>query len=114
MLENTLEVMNHNTSNIAGRRNPLPLTYYLALEGNSPWNTIGDTKLAFKKVSAFAETKYFHLDKTFIVIPNSDFLCDGELLLKLIVFIEQINDVPRYKGEKHYSYYINRKYFKIV
>jgi hypothetical protein len=49
----------------------LPLTYYLALEGNSPWNTIKeDTELAFKKINDFAKTvDISSLGKTFILYP---------------------------------------------
>ena len=49
----------------------LPLTYYLALEGNSPWNTIKeDTELAFKKIHDFAKTADISsLGKTFILYP---------------------------------------------
>ena len=49
----------------------LSLTYYLALEGNSPWNTIKeDTELAFKKIHDFAKTADISsLDKTFILYP---------------------------------------------
>ena len=49
----------------------LPLTYYLALEGNSPWNTIKeDTELAFKKIHDFAKiADISSLGKTFILYP---------------------------------------------
>ena len=49
----------------------LSLTYYLALEGNSPWNTIKeDTELAFKKIHDFAKTADISsLGKTFILYP---------------------------------------------
>jgi len=52
----------------------LPLTYYLALEGNSPWNKIEqDTKLAFKKIREFAQTENINtLDRSFIVYPELD------------------------------------------
>ena len=74
-LENTLEVIESQYQQHRWQfkgETTLPLTYYLALEGNSPWNTIKeDTKLAFEKVSAFAETKNIStLDKTFIVYPE--------------------------------------------
>ena len=50
----------------------LPLTYYLALEGNSPWSTLEqDTKLALEKIGDFAHTKdIFSLGRTFIVYPD--------------------------------------------
>ena len=74
-LENTLEVIESQYQQHRWQfkgETTLPLTYYLALEGNSPWNKIKeDTKLAFEKVSAFAETKNIStLDKTFIVYPE--------------------------------------------
>ena len=50
----------------------LPLTYYLALEGNSPWITIEkDTNLAFEKIRDLAEIKNItSFGRSFIVYPE--------------------------------------------
>ena len=50
----------------------LPLTYYLAVEGNSSWSAIEkDTNLAFEKIRDFADIKNItSLGKSFIVYPE--------------------------------------------
>ena len=73
-LENMLEVIESQYQQHRWQfkgETTLPLTYYLALEGNSPWNTIKeDTELAFKKIHDFAKTADISsLGKTFILYP---------------------------------------------
>ena len=50
----------------------LPLTYYLALEGNSPWISVEkDTNLAFEKIRDLAEIKNItSFGRSFIVYPE--------------------------------------------
>lgn len=84
----------------------LPLTYYLALEGNSPWNTIKeDTELAFKKIHDFAKTADISsLGKTFILYPV---LSDAVVRWRAAIEVDRFyrtnrRDIScrRYKGGK--------------
>ena len=84
----------------------LPLTYYLALEGNSPWNTIKeDTELAFKKIHDFAKTADISsLGKTFILYPV---LSEAVVLWRAAIEVDRFyrtnrRDIRcgRYKGGK--------------
>ena len=84
----------------------LPLTYYLALEGNSPWNTVKeDTELAFKKIHDFAQTKNISsLGETFILYPV---LSDAEVRWRAAIEVDRFyrtnrSDIRcrRYKGGK--------------
>ena len=108
-LENTLEVIESQYQQHRWQfkgETTLPLTYYLALEGNSPWNTINeDTKSAFEKISAFAETKNISTrDKTFIVYPE---LKDSFVRWRVAIEVDRFyrtnrTDIicRRYKGGK--------------
>ena len=84
----------------------LPLTYYLALEGNSPWNTIEqDTKLAFEKIRDFMQTANISpLDNTFILYPE---LSDSIVRWRAAIEVDRFyrtnrRDIRcrRYKGGK--------------
>lgn len=84
----------------------LPLTYYLAFEGNSPWNTIEqDTKLGFEKIRDFSETANISsLGKTFILYPE---LNDSLVRWRVAIEVDRFyrtnrKDIRcrRYKGGK--------------
>jgi hypothetical protein len=84
----------------------LPLTYYLTLEGNSPWNTIKkDTELAFKKIRDFAKTADISsLGKTFILYPV---LSDSVVRWQAVIEVDRFYRTNRrdircrsYKGGK--------------
>ena len=84
----------------------LPLTYYLALEGNSPWNKVlQTTTTAFETIKEFAKNKNIPIQKeSFLVYPSlGDSIIRWRAAIKIDRYYKTNSAVikcRRFKGSK--------------